>query len=183
PKTVRAARSSPECDLWDRARVEEMSDLLLNNVWVEAVLPPGRRAIDTKWIHKRKTNKFGEVVRYKAHLVAKGFRKIEGLDFQDTFAPTPSPASLKMVLALAAGKDWELKHWDVKQAFIQAGISEEIFIRLCVGCGICSGKIVCLVKALYGTKQASREFNNLLVHILEQCGFENAELISVCYAM
>ncbi|CAM9956778.1 unnamed protein product, partial [Choristocarpus tenellus] len=57
PKTVRAARSSPECDLWDRARAEEMSGLLLVKVWVEAVLPPGRRAIDTKWIHKRKINK------------------------------------------------------------------------------------------------------------------------------
>ncbi|CAM9730780.1 unnamed protein product, partial [Choristocarpus tenellus] len=56
--------------------------------------------------------------RYKARLVAKGFRQIEGLDYQDTFAPTLSPASLKMVLALAAEKDWELKHWDVKQAFI-----------------------------------------------------------------
>ncbi|CAM9554253.1 unnamed protein product, partial [Choristocarpus tenellus] len=123
PKTVRAACSSPECDLWDRARAKEMSGLLLNNVWVEAVLPPGRRAIDTKWIHKRKTNKFGEVVRYKARLVAKGFRQIEGLDYQETFAPTPSPASLRMVLALAADNGWELKHWDVKQAFIQADIS------------------------------------------------------------
>ncbi|CAM9803277.1 unnamed protein product, partial [Choristocarpus tenellus] len=63
PKTVRAARSSPECDLWYRARAEDMSGLLFNNVWVEAVLPPERRAIDTKWINKRKTNKFGEVVR------------------------------------------------------------------------------------------------------------------------
>ncbi|CAN0011820.1 unnamed protein product, partial [Choristocarpus tenellus] len=82
--------------------------------WVEAVLSPGRRAIDTKWIHKRKTNEFGEVVKYKARMVAKGFRQIEGLDYQDTFAPTPSPASLKMVLALAADKDWESKLWDVK---------------------------------------------------------------------
>ncbi|CAM9599055.1 unnamed protein product [Choristocarpus tenellus] len=73
PRLLRAAHSSPECDLWDRARAEEMSGLLLNNVWVEAVLPPGRRAIGTKWIHKRKTNKFGEVVRYKARLVAKVF--------------------------------------------------------------------------------------------------------------
>ncbi|CAM9908085.1 unnamed protein product, partial [Choristocarpus tenellus] len=81
PKTLRAARSFPECDLWDRARAEEMSGLLLNNVWVEAVLPPGCRAIDTKWIHKRKNNKFGEVVRYKARLVAKGLRQIEGLDY------------------------------------------------------------------------------------------------------
>ncbi|CAM9541367.1 unnamed protein product, partial [Choristocarpus tenellus] len=67
-----------------------------------------------------------------------------GLDYQDTLAPTSSPASLKMVLALAADKGWELEHWDVKQAFIQADSSEEIFVRLCDGCGIRSGNIVIL---------------------------------------
>ncbi|CAM9922582.1 unnamed protein product, partial [Choristocarpus tenellus] len=77
-----------------------------------------------------------------------------------------------MVLALATEKGWELKHWDVKQAFIQTNISEEIYVRLCNGYGIWSGKIVRLVKALYGTKQASREFNNLLVQVLGRCGFE-----------
>ncbi|CAM9729954.1 unnamed protein product [Choristocarpus tenellus] len=77
-----------------------------------------------------------------------------------------------MVLALAADRDWELKHWDVKQAFIQADIREGIFVRLCDGCGKWSGKIVRMIKALYGTKQSSREFNNLLVYVLEKCGFE-----------
>ncbi|CAM9779286.1 unnamed protein product [Choristocarpus tenellus] len=77
-----------------------------------------------------------------------------------------------MLLALAADRNWELKHWDVKQAFIQADIREEIFVRLCDGRGKWPGKIVRLIKALYGTKQASREFNNLLVHVLEKCGFE-----------
>ncbi|CAM9980240.1 unnamed protein product [Choristocarpus tenellus] len=104
-----------------------MSGLLLN-VWAEAVAPPGRRTIDTKLIHKRKTSKLGEVVRYKARLAAICFRQIEGLDYQDIFAPIPSPASLIMALALAADKNWELKHWDVKQVFIQADINEEIFV-------------------------------------------------------
>ncbi|CAM9578876.1 unnamed protein product [Choristocarpus tenellus] len=73
---LRTVHSCSECDLWDRAGAKEMSGLLLNNVWVEAVLPPGRRALDTKWIHKYQTNIFGEVVRYKACLVAKGFDRL-----------------------------------------------------------------------------------------------------------
>ncbi|CAM9914123.1 unnamed protein product [Choristocarpus tenellus] len=80
-----------------------------------------------------------------------------------------------MVLVLAADKYWELKHWNVKQAFTQADINEEILVCLCDGCSIWSGKIVHLIKALYGTKQASREFNNLLVHVLEKCGFEQCK--------
>ncbi|CAN0469054.1 unnamed protein product [Discosporangium mesarthrocarpum] len=63
-------------------------------MWVETVLPKGRRSIDTNWVFKRKVNKFGEVVRYKGRLAAKGFRQIEGVDFHDAFAPTPSPAVL-----------------------------------------------------------------------------------------
>ncbi|CAN0004997.1 unnamed protein product [Choristocarpus tenellus] len=81
-----------------------------------------------------------------------------------------------MVLVLAADKDWEQKHWDIKQAFIQADISEDIFVHLCDGCGTWSAKIVLLAKALCGTKQASREFNNLFfgtVWIKEQFSIED----------
>ncbi|CAN0042859.1 unnamed protein product [Choristocarpus tenellus] len=77
-----------------------------------------------------------------------------------------------MVLALAADKDWELKHWDVKQTIIQADFIEDIFVCLCNGHGIWSGKIVHLVKVLHGIKQASREYNKYLVQVLKQCGFE-----------
>ncbi|CAM9893846.1 unnamed protein product, partial [Choristocarpus tenellus] len=69
----------------------------------------------------------------RERLVAKGFGQIGSLDYQDIFPPTPLPASLRMILALAAEKDWELKHWDVKQTFLQTEISEEIFVRLCDG--------------------------------------------------
>ncbi|CAN0492606.1 unnamed protein product, partial [Discosporangium mesarthrocarpum] len=150
--------------------------LLQNNVWTEPVKPPqGRRVIDTKWVLKRKVNQFGEVVRYKARSVAKGFRQIQGLDYDDVFAPTPSPAILRMIFALAASKDWELKHWDVKQAFTQADVEEDIYVCLCDGCGDLSGEVVKLLKSLYGCRQSGRNFNLLLVQILSECGFELCE--------
>ncbi|CAN0502158.1 unnamed protein product, partial [Discosporangium mesarthrocarpum] len=77
--------------------------------------------------------------------------------------------------ALAASKDWELKHWDVKQAFTQADVEEDIYVRLCDGCGDLSGKGVKLLKSLYGCRQSGRNFNLLLVQILSECGFELCE--------
>ncbi|CAN0511381.1 unnamed protein product, partial [Discosporangium mesarthrocarpum] len=72
---------------WKKARADEIAGLEEAGMWVETVLPKGRRSIDTNWVFKRKVNKFGEVVRYKGCLVAKGFRQIEGVDFHDAFAP------------------------------------------------------------------------------------------------
>ncbi|CAN0339243.1 unnamed protein product, partial [Discosporangium mesarthrocarpum] len=77
--SVNEVRASPVRKLWENA----MSDKI------------ARRVIDTKWVLKRKVNQFGEVVRYKAILMAKGFRHIQRLDYHDVFAPTPSPAILR----------------------------------------------------------------------------------------
>ncbi|CAM9776659.1 unnamed protein product [Discosporangium mesarthrocarpum] len=133
---------------------DEIAGLSHNNVWNKPVKPPqGRRVIGTKWILKRIVNQFGEVVRYKARLVAKGFRQIQRLDYHDVFAPTPSPAVLRMIFALASSRDWELKHWDVKQAFTQADMKQDIYVRLCNGCGDFSGKVVKLLKSLYGCRK------------------------------
>ncbi|CAM9734783.1 unnamed protein product, partial [Discosporangium mesarthrocarpum] len=137
---------------------EEITGLEEAGVWMETDLPEGRRPIDTKWVFKRKENKFGEVERYKGRLVAKGFRQIEGVDFHNTFAPTPSPAVLRMIMALAVYEDWELLRRDVRQAFIQVEVKENIYIRLCDGCGRWSGKVAKLVKSLHGYRQLSRNF-------------------------
>ncbi|CAN0377134.1 unnamed protein product, partial [Discosporangium mesarthrocarpum] len=172
PISISEACASPERSLWENAMSDEIAGLLQNNVWTAPVKP---LVIDTKWVLKRKVNQFGEVVRYKARLVAKGFSQIQGLDYHDVFAPTPSPAVLRMTFALAASKNWELKHWDVKQAFTQADVEADIYVRLCDGCGDLSGKVVKLPKSLYGCRQSGRNFNILLVQVLSECGFELCE--------
>ncbi|CAN0364405.1 unnamed protein product, partial [Discosporangium mesarthrocarpum] len=77
-----------------------------------------------------------------------------GLDYHDVYAPTPSPAVLRMVLTMAASKDWGIKHWNMKQAFMQADVEEDIYVRLCDGCGDLTGSVVKLLKSLYGCKQS-----------------------------
>ncbi|CAN0507283.1 unnamed protein product, partial [Discosporangium mesarthrocarpum] len=80
-----------------------------------------------------------------------------------------------MVMALAAHEDWELFHWDVRQAFIQAKVKEDICIRLCEGCARWTGKAAKLVKSLYGCRQSSRNFCLLLVQALEEIGSEQCK--------
>ena len=112
------------------------------------------------------------VVKAKARLVAKGFSQVEGVDYFETFAPTPNAASIRLVAALACKLDWELNHFDVEQAFVQSELDSEVYMRLPSGCGFMSGKVVRLNKSLYGLKQASRQWHQLLASTLKRFGFE-----------
>ncbi|CAM9241446.1 unnamed protein product [Discosporangium mesarthrocarpum] len=94
--------------------------------------------------------------------------------------PTLSPAVLRLTLAIAAAEDWELVHWDIiVQAFITADVEEQIYIRLCNGCGPWSGKIVKLRKTLYGTKHAGGAFHLHFVRVLKGLSFEQC-VVDLC---
>ena len=116
--------------------------------------------------------------RAKGRLVAKGYSQVEGVDYFDTFAPTASTTSNRIVAAMACKLDWDL-HLDVDQAFIQSELDTESFSRLPPGCGRLSGKVVRLSKALYGLKQSSRSWYNLLSSTLVECDFEQC-LVDPC---
>ncbi|CAN0486391.1 unnamed protein product, partial [Discosporangium mesarthrocarpum] len=106
------------------------------------------------WVFKRKVNQFGDVTRYKGRLVGKGYTQLWGIDVYASFMPTPAVEVLRTVLAYTAHQDWEPCHWDVRQAFIQPDMEEDIYVRPCDGCGVWSGKIVKLLKSLYGCRQS-----------------------------
>ena len=105
-------------------------------------------------------------------MVAKGFSQVPGVDCFDVFSPTIHSASSRILVSLACKLDWGLFHFDVEQAFVQAKLKEEVYMRLPPGCGDHSGKVVRLNKTLYGLKQASREFHKLLIKTLTKIGFE-----------
>ena len=91
---------------------------------------------------KVKSIEFSEVTEPKARLVAKGFSQIPGVDYHETFAPTPSASSIKLLVATAIDLDLGLFHLDAEQAFVQS--------KLDSGCGGLSNKIVRLNKSFYG---------------------------------
>ena len=96
-------------------------------------------------------------MKTKSRLVAKGFSQVVGVDYNDTTSPTPAAAPVKMIAAVANEKGLPVYHLDVSQAFVQAPLKEDIFMRLPWVMVSFSGKIVRLLKCQYGLKQAGRE--------------------------
>ena len=121
-----------------------------------------------------KTNEHAHVVRAKARLVARGFKQREGIDYFETFAPTPAASCIRLLGAIACELDLDLCHFDAEQAFVQSTLEEDVFMRLPQGCGEMSGKVVRLNRSLYGLKQASRSWHNHLLSHMKSLGFEQS---------
>ncbi|KAK1604643.1 hypothetical protein QYE76_028316 [Lolium multiflorum] len=106
----------------------EMGSMYDNKVWTLVDLRDSRKAVENKWIFKRKTDADGNVTVYKARLVAKGFRQIQGVDYDETFSPVAKLKSVRILLAIAAFFDYEIWQMDVKTAFLNGDIEEELYM-------------------------------------------------------
>ena len=114
--------------------------------------PNGRKHVGSKWVFKKKLNAAGEVKKYKAQLVAKGYSQAEGIDYGDIFSPVAKLTSVRFLLSLAATFDLEVVQMDVKMLFLHGDLDEEIYMKQPKGF-IVKGKkdLVCkLKKSLYG---------------------------------
>jgi hypothetical protein len=146
-----------------------MDELSKNDTWELVDLPPGRKAIKSKWVFKLKIDG-----HFRACLVAKGFTQIPGIDYDETFSPVAHFESLRLLLALAALENWEIHQMDVKSAFLNGVLNEEIYMEQPQGF-VAAGqenKVCRLKKALYGLKQASRAWNQQFHGVLSELGFE-----------
>ena len=137
---------------------EEMEAIKKNSTW--DLLEPLEKCkpIGAKWIYKAKRNSTREITRHKAHIVAKGYSKKRGKDYDEVFFPVARAESIRIFIALAAQLKWNLHHLDVKSAFLNGEIEEEIYLDQPEDF-IKKGKedyVLKLKKALYGLKQAPR---------------------------
>ncbi|WVZ58271.1 hypothetical protein U9M48_008556 [Paspalum notatum var. saurae] len=137
---------------------EELENFERNHVWDLVEPPPNCRPIGTKWIFKNKHGENGMVVRNKARLVAQGFYQKEGIDYEETFAPVARLEAIRILLAFAASKGFKLQQMDVKSAFLNGFIKEEVYVRQSPGFESANFPdwVYKLRKALYGLKQAPR---------------------------
>ncbi|CAM8910028.1 unnamed protein product [Rhodiola kirilowii] len=156
---------------------KEISALELNETWHITDLPAGKTIVDCKWIYKVKFNADGTIERYKARLVAKGFTQVEGLDYQDTFAPVAKMTTVRCLLAVAASKQWPVYQLDVNNAFLHGSLEEEVYMKLPPGFykkEKSQGQVCRLLKSLYGLKQASRQWFAKFSESLVDFGFNKS---------
>ena len=122
------AFSCPAKGEWIKAMEEEMASMRSNHVWELVDLPKGRKTIRNKWVLKIKRKADGSIERYKARLVAKDYTLQEGIDCEETFSPVVRFTSIRLILAIVANLDLELHQMDVKTAFLNGELDEEIYM-------------------------------------------------------
>jgi hypothetical protein len=128
PQSYKEAMASVQSKEWEKAMKEEYEALMRNETWELSKLPNGQVLVGCHWVFRLKCDSKGKVVRYKARLVAKGFGQHKGLDYNETFAPVAKFTSIHTLLALAAANNWEVDQMDVKSAFLNRILKEEIFM-------------------------------------------------------
>jgi hypothetical protein len=141
---------------------EELNNFKHNEVW-SLVERPKQNVVGTKWVFHNKQDEHGVVTRNKAWLVAKGYSQVEGLDFDETFAPVSRLESIHMLLAYAT-HGFKLYQMDVKSSFLNGPIKEEVYVEQPLGFESegYPNHVYKLHKALYGLKQAQRAWYGCL---------------------
>jgi hypothetical protein len=162
---------------------EELENFERNQVW-ESVEPPlGCKPIGTKWVWKNKEGEKGEVVRNKSRLVAQGFSQKEGIDYDETFALVAHLKVIRIVLAFSVAKGFKLHQMDVKSAFLNGVLEEEVYVRQPPGfeSEMYPHRVYKLRKALYGLKQAPKAWYGRLRGSCLREGSRWGRLIRPCF--
>ncbi|PRQ27363.1 putative RNA-directed DNA polymerase [Rosa chinensis] len=183
PLTFKQAIESERSHQWEEAMVSELKSMHINKVWTLVELPENHKAIGCKWVFKTKTKSDGSIERFKARLVAKGFTQQEGIDFNETFSPVSTKDAFRVVMALVAHYDMELHQMDVKTAFLNGELEEEIYMKQPEGF-IEPGteKLVCkLNRSIYGLKQASRQWYLKFDAVVSNFGFKENQVDECVY--
>lgn len=184
PTSLKDAQQRTDWPLWKRAIEEELGMLTDAGTWELTEAPKGVNVVGCKWVFKAKKDAAGNVVRYKARLVAQGFSQVPGVDYFDTYAPVARLSSIRAVLAIAASKDMEIHQIDIKGAYLNGRLADNeiIYMKQPPGFHDSShpGKVCRLVKTLYGLKQSGRRWYQRLCEILvdnlglSRCDVDNA---------
>lgn len=129
PETFEEAESGHDNKKWKVAMGEEICSLKENRTWELVDPPKGSKIIGCKWVYKIKTDADGSVRRYKARLVAQGYTQIYGIDYNEIFVPVVKQTTIRILFSIAGRKGMIVKHYDVKNAFLNDELKETIFMR------------------------------------------------------
>jgi Reverse transcriptase (RNA-dependent DNA polymerase) len=141
---------------WDLACAAKHRLFENMNIFEVVLCPKGQKVIGSHWVFRIKCGPDGNILKYKARVVAEGFTQVEGLDFDKTFAPIAKLSSLCVILALATENDLKVHQMDVKSAYLNSRLHEEIYMEPPPRFDIPTGMVFHLIKAVYRTKQGGQ---------------------------
>jgi hypothetical protein len=176
PLTYREAVDDPVYGYeWSEAIKREIIALQGNNTFVEEVPPPGANLVSSKWVFTVKYTVDGNIERFKARLVARGFSQEYGIDYTETFAPTVRMDTLRLVLSVVAKYDLECHQIDVNNAFTESTLKEQIYLSPPQGIRTSPGTALRIVRSLYGLKQSARDWHQKCTGVLIGLGFNQSK--------
>lgn len=188
PTSLAEAKKRPNWPQWETGIREELTTLETAGTWELTDLPNGANLVGSKWVFRAKKDAAGNIVHYKARLVAQGYLQVPDVDYFDTYAPVANLASIRTVFALAARLDLELHQIDIKGAYLNGELTKDEVIYMCQPPGFeskeCPNQVCRLRKTLYGLKQSGRRWYQKLVEILvdklglTQCDVDQAVFFS-----
>jgi transposase InsO family protein len=182
--TLAEAMNSPDADSWIVAMHDEMQSLSTHGTYSVVERPRGVNVIKGKWVFKVKRNEFGEPERHKARFVAKGFAQQLHVHYEDVWAPTAHYSTLRILFNLALQLDFDIRHVDVKCAFLNGSLNEQIYVEQPEIINDGNPQHVWLLhKALYGLKQAGRQWHLHLKDVMlslhySRAGYDPALFVS-----
>nr|GFA74508.1 retrovirus-related Pol polyprotein from transposon TNT 1-94 [Tanacetum cinerariifolium] len=163
---------------WVSTMQEELDQFTRLKVWRLVPRPKGKTILKTKWIFKNKKDESSLVIRNKARRVAVGYSQQEGIDYDKTFTPVARIEAIHLFLAYAAHKDFTVFQMDVKTAFLNAILKEDVYVGQPLGfvSKQYPDHVYALDKALYGLKQAPRAWYDVLSQFLIDSGFQKGSI-------
>jgi len=172
PLTFDEAVESSDRKKWRVSMDEQIDAHHRNKTWKLVSRPIAEPVIDNKWVYRIKTDGAGNAVRFKSRLVVRGFRQRKGVDYNNTFSSIARYESARLLLAIAAAKNFELWQFDVSTAFLSGNINETIYMEQPEGyVDSKHPEYVCqLQRAIYGLKQGPVQFNKKISGNLENIG-------------
>ena len=172
PKSYQEIKNRNDKIQWEGAIKEEIDSLSKNNTWEIVPLPNNKNIVDCRWVFVIINDIHENLTKYKARVVAKGFSQKYLLDFDETFAPVARITTFRIILAYANQNGLLIHQMDVKTAFLNILLKEEIYMRIPKVIEAKEDQVCKLNRAIYGLKQSARCWFQQFDHVLKQKGFK-----------
>lgn len=182
PRNLDEAMQTPEWPPWKEAIEKELKELQSNGTWEVVKCPAGANVVSSKWVFRIKFNSRGELERFRARLVARGFTQRFGVDFEEAYSPVLKITSLRFLAALAAQWKRRLRQGDVPNAYVKAKLDRPIPIRPPKGTPCTRDTAWLLLKGLYGLKQSGLLWNKEINAFLLSLQFRRSKLDPCLYS-